>query len=136
MKRNPDLETPWNATGLLHSPRKVMAHEAQPEWRGNEPFWARLKLLGTERVVGGSAAFYRWQIEAADDKDMVGQVLPMFLTDMGHLITQGVRSQGGVVEGTWFVVKRGSNYGITPQENAPATAPESPSPAPAQAARH
>lgn len=117
MKRNSDLKTPWSSVGLLHhpGPRKVEEDgETWPnvrEWRGNDEFEATLVLRGTER--GRSAAFFRWQVLGGDLQ--TGLFLPMFMTDVGHLIVQGKHLEpGGVVSGRWFVVKRGQNYGITP----------------------
>lgn len=112
MKRNPDLRTPWSASGLLHHPgfRRVDANsnETWPdvqEWRDNEPFEAVIQFKGTER--GRSAAFFRW--ENVD----TGQMYPMFISDIGHMIMQGTRfEEGGTIRGRWYVVKRGQNYGI------------------------
>lgn len=104
MKYNYELEAPYNIIGLMHHADKwdTLVH-----WRPNEPFHARLKLLGTER--GRSAAYYRWQ-DQADWK-----VYPMFITDMARLITLGTTFEaGGYVDAEWVVVKRGMNYGITP----------------------
>lgn len=103
MKYNYDLEAPFDKGGLRHHADQY----DQVVWRRNEPFRARLHLLGTER--GRSAAFYRWE----DAK--TGQVYPMFITDMGRLITLGTTFEaGGYVDAEWVVVKRGMNYGITP----------------------
>lgn len=118
MNRNASLKTPWTTGGnLLHSTGdpKGTDDEGNPlypdvgEWRGNDVFEATLKFRGTER--GRSAAFFRW--ENLDTH----QHYPMFISDVGRMITQGMTlGRGGVVSGRWFVVKRGGNYGITPQD--------------------
>jgi hypothetical protein len=45
----------------------------------------------------------------------------MFITDVGHVLMRGLAQPGGVIDGEFFVVKRGQNYGITPVAPAPAT---------------
>ncbi len=121
MKRNPDLKTPWSPGGhLMHHPgiRKMIDGEiVNPgvgEWRDNEPFTATLQMLGTER--GRSAAFFRWQVVKASRADLVGAILPMFITDVGHVLMMGLAQPGGKITSEFFVVKRGQNYGITPAQ--------------------
>lgn len=121
MKRNAELKTPWTSFGLLHHPghRKVDADGTTwpdvQEWRDNEPFQAKIQLIGTER--GRSAAFFRWRVVTSTQIDLVDTILPMFISDVGHLIMQGTQFQvGGVIDGRWYVVKRGQNYGIRPED--------------------
>lgn len=110
MKRNATLRTPWSVTGstLLHYPDRNLHPDMQ--WRDNDVFAVKLKMLGTER--GRSAAFFRWEVQEGDLP--AGTLLPMFITDVGHVIMHGMPQVGGVIEGQFFVVKRGQNYGITP----------------------
>lgn len=104
MRFNYELEVPYNVVGLMHHEDSL---SKCTDWRPNEPFRARLKLLGTER--GRSAAYYKWQ--AVED----WRVYPMFITDMARLVTLGTTFEaGGFVDAEWVVVKRGMNYGITP----------------------
>lgn len=118
MNRNTTLKTPWDAQGLQHHP------EDHADWRDNDEFKAKLKLRGTER--GRSAAFFKWEVVEADRPDLLGAILPMFITDVAHVLMQGRGGNpGGIVEGTWFVVKRGQNYGVTPSETAPGAAQDS-----------
>jgi hypothetical protein len=125
MKRNPTLKTPWAGHGLLHSPgdrKSVNGEIVYPdvkEWRDNEPFNVTIKMRGTER--GRSAAFFRWEVLDGDLPE--GTALPMFITDVGHVLMHGMAQPGGVVKGEFFVVKRGQNYGITPAQPAEDTAP-------------
>lgn len=118
MNRNPELKVPYNAVGdLMHHPGRAeslnddghLTYKDVGEWRSNEMFEATLQLKGTER--GRSAAFFRWQ-------EVNGEhTFPMFITDMCHLINLAPHFRaGGVINARWFVVKRGQNYGITPQE--------------------
>ncbi len=117
MKRNPDLMTPWsqNGTQLLHYPDQVLHPNMQ--WRENPELNLKLKLRGTER--GRSAAYFRWEV--LDGDLPAGTLLPMFITDVGHVLMSGLAEPGGVAAGRWFVVKRGQNYGLTPvvQEQDP-----------------
>ncbi|QJD54005.1 hypothetical protein SEA_GALACTICA_58 [Streptomyces phage Galactica] len=110
MKRNEELRTPWSPNGrqLLHYPDR--SRYPGMKWRDNSVLKLRLKMLGTER--GRSAAYFRWEV--LDGDLPAGTILPMFITDVGHVIMQGLPQPGGVVEGEFFVVKRGQNYGITP----------------------
>lgn len=132
MKRNPNLKTPWASHGLLHHPgvRKVVEGVATypdvQEWRDNDEFEATLKLRGTER--GRSAAFFRWEVVGGDLP--AGTILPMFITDVGHVLMGGIAESGGIATGRWFVVKRGQNYGVTPvvpeEDDTPARGQERP----------
>lgn len=117
MKRNSNLRTPWSADGsmLLHYP-DINLHPNM-DWRGNDPFKVKIKMRGTER--GRSAAYFRWEVLSGDLPE--GTLLPMFITDVGHVLMQGIAQEGGVIDGEFFVVKRGQNYGITPADPAPAT---------------
>lgn len=110
MKRNEELRTPWSPNGrqLLHYPDTHLYPSMK--WRNNPVLKLRLKMLGTER--GRSAAYFRWEVQSGDLP--AGTLLPMFITDVGHVIMQGLPQPGGVVEGEFFVVKRGQNFGITP----------------------
>lgn len=110
MKRNSSLMTPWASNGsmLLHYPDTGLHPNMQ--WRENDTFKVKLKMLGTER--GRSAAYFRWEVQEGDLP--AGTLLPMFITDVGHVIMHGMPQTGGVIEGEFFVVKRGQNYGITP----------------------
>jgi hypothetical protein len=109
MKRNRDLKTAW-LRGILLDPPRPNASTAPDEWRDNDEFEATLKLLGTER--GRSAAFFKWEVVSGDLD--AGVKLPMFITDVGHVLMGGIAKPGGTATGRWFVVKRGQNYGITP----------------------
>jgi hypothetical protein len=117
MKRNTELQTPWRDSGLMHSPGDIKVVKGQRtwpdvgEWRDNPVFDLTLKMRGTER--GRSAAYFRWEVIGGDlPKE---QVLPMFITDVGHVIMLGMAGcPGGVITGKFFVIKRGQNYGITP----------------------
>ena len=64
MKRNATLRTPWSVTGstLLHYPDRNLHPDMQ--WRDNDVFAVKLKMLGTER--GRSAAFFRWEVQEGD----------------------------------------------------------------------
>ena len=122
MKRNAELPVPFSISGnLMHDPHTK--DDVIGSWRPNHTFEATLKYVGTER--GRSAAFFRWQDVTT------GVVYPMFITDVGRLLLQARKvAPGGVVSGRWFVVKRGKNYGITPEgaqngPEAPSEAPES-----------
>lgn len=112
MKRNPELQTPWSGGNLMHHPSAGGSLEPE-EWRGNDEFKATLKLLGTER--GRSAAFFRWEVVDGDLPK--GTLLPMFITDVGHVLMNGLAEPGGIATGRWFVVKRGQNYGVTPMSD-------------------
>lgn len=118
MRRNTELQTPWTRSGLLHHPgyiKMVNGERTWPdvgEWRDNPVFKATVKMLGTER--GRSAAYFRWEVVAGEL--LVGTFLPMFMTDVGHILMQGLARPGGLVTSEFFVVKRGQNYGITPVE--------------------
>jgi hypothetical protein len=115
IKRNPELEIPFTSRGdLMHSIDPAQDSNADgpleaPVWRANDSFTATLKLIGTQR--GRSAAYFRWQDVAT------GAIYPMFLTDASRLMMIG-RSidEGGVATGSWYVVKRGHHYGITPDD--------------------
>lgn len=107
MKRNPELPVPFAINGdLLHDPNSK--ESTVGAWRPNRAFEATIRLKGTKR--GRSAAFFQWEnVET-------GAIYPMFITDVGHLLMQGQKvAPGGVASGRWFVVKRGANYGITPE---------------------
>lgn len=110
MKRNATLLTPWSASGemLLHYPDQGLHPNMQ--WRGNDVFKVKIRMLGTER--GRSAAFFRWEVLEGDLPK--GTLLPMFITDVGHVMMLGLPELGGVIDSKFFVVKRGQNYGITP----------------------
>lgn len=116
MKRNTELQTPWARNGLLHHPgypKHVAGVRTWPdvgEWRGNPVFRLTVKMLGTER--GRSAAYFRWEVVSGDLP--AGTALPMFITDVGHVLMNGLARPGGLVTHEFFVVKRGQNYGITP----------------------
>ena len=116
MRRNTELQTPWAARGLLHHPgypKHVNGVRTWPdvgEWRGNPVFDLTVKMLGTER--GRSAAYFRWEVVEGDLEP--GLILPMFITDVGHVLMNGLAQPGGLVKSEFFVVKRGQNYGITP----------------------
>lgn len=86
MKRNPDLMTPWsqNGTQLLHYPDQVLHPNMQ--WRENPELNLKLKLRGTER--GRSAAYFRWEV--LDGDLPAGTLLPMFITDVGHVLMSGL----------------------------------------------
>lgn len=116
MKRNSGLRTPWSSNGsmLLHYP-DINLHPNM-DWRDNEPFKVKIKMRGTER--GRSAAYFRWEVLSGDLPE--GTLLPMFITDVGHVLMQGIAQEGGVIDGEFFVVKRGQNYGITPVDPTPA----------------
>ncbi len=117
MKRNSALRTPWSADGstLLHYP-DINLHP-NIDWRDNEPFKVKIKMRGTER--GRSAAYFWWEVQAGDLP--AGTLLPMFITDVGHVLMRGLTQSGGVIDGEFFfVVKRGQNYGITPMDPVPA----------------
>lgn len=118
-RRNATLRTPWSANGsmLLHYPDRNL--HPNMDWRENEPFNVKIKMLGTER--GRSAAYFRWEVQEGDLP--AGTLLPMFITDVGHVIMQGLPRPGGVIDGAFFVVKRGQNYGITPVPPADDTPP-------------
>ena len=109
MNRNDELQTPWLRGNLMHHPYPHAGAEPD-EWRGNDEFEATLKLLGTER--GRSAAYFRWEVVSGDLP--AGTRLPMFITDVGHVLMGGISQAGGVATGRWFVVKRGQNFGVTP----------------------
>lgn len=117
MLRNTELKTPWHTSGLLHSPgksKRVLGEAVWPdvgveEWRDNPVFDMTIRMLGTER--GRSAAYFRWQVVGGDLQ--TGLLLPMFMTDVGHILMQGLAEPGGIVTARFFVVKRGQNYGIT-----------------------
>jgi len=117
MKRNPELMTPWSQGGtqLLHYPDLTL--HPNLVWRENPDFAAVLKLRGTER--GRSAAYFRWEVVSGDLPP--GTLLPMFITDVGHVLMNGLAEAGGVASGRWFVVKRGRNYGVTPVVQEPDT---------------
>lgn len=110
MKRNATLLTPWSASGemLLHYPDQGLHPNMQ--WRENDVFKVKIRMLGTER--GRSAAFFRWEVLEGDLPK--GTLLPMFITDVGHVMMLGLPELGGVIDSKFFVVKRGQNYGITP----------------------
>lgn len=119
MRRNTELKTPWSDFGLLHHPgypKHVNGERTWPEvgeWRDNPVFNVTIKMMGTER--GRSAAFFRWVVVGVEDRpDLMGKVLPMFITDVGHVLMQGLAKPGGLISAEFFVVKRGQNYGITP----------------------
>lgn len=76
-------------------------------WRPNNEFAARMTLDGAKRGQSGSAAVFVWR----DDSD---HEWPMFLVDVANLMKQSGVVEGGVVEGRWVVVKRGTNYGLAP----------------------
>lgn len=117
MKRNAELPVPFSTSGnLMHDPHTK--EDVIGSWRPNNAFDATLKYVGTER--GRSAAFFRWE-----DVN-TGAIYPMFITDVGHLLLQARKIEpGGVVSGRWFAVKRGKNYGITPE--GAQSGPEAPS---------
>jgi len=124
MKRNPDLKTPWLRGSLMHHPKPNATTEPD-EWRDNEEFEATLKLRGTER--GRSAAYFKWEVVSGDLP--AGALLPMFITDVGHVLMGGIAQAGGIATGRWFVVKRGQNYGVrpaVPEEDTPARGQERP----------
>lgn len=118
MRRNTELKTPWSDYGLMHDPGATKTVDNKctwpdvGEWRNNPVFSATLKMIGTER--GRSAAFFRWEVVEGDLP--AGLLLPMFITDVGHVIKLGLPKLGGTVSGKFFVVKRGKNYGVTPVE--------------------
>ena len=133
MRRNTELKTPWSDFGLMHHPgypKSVNGERTWPdvgEWRDNPTFNATVKMMGTER--GRSAAFFRWVVVETDDPSLMGKVLPMFITDVGILLMEGLPKVGGLVTASFFVVKRGQNYGITPvveEPEAPARGHERP----------
>ena len=72
------------------------------EWRDNEPFRAKMKVVSVNR--GRSAAYF----ELRSDE---GVIYPMFMTDMFDMVTLTVVKKG-VVSGSWVGCKRGENYGI------------------------
>lgn len=78
------------------------------EWRSNDPFEATLELQSMER--GRSAARFVWK----DDK--TNTYYPMFMSGMLDL-AQNSNIFGGLTQGKWIVVKRGSNYGIERYED-------------------
>lgn len=123
MRRNTALQTPWHANGLLHHPghpKHVAGVRTWPNvmhWRGNPVFKLTIKLNGTER--GRSAAYFRWTVVEGDLP--AGTMLPMFITDVGILLMEGLPQPGGLVTAEFFVVKRGQNYGITPVVPEPET---------------
>lgn len=125
MRRNTELQTPWSDFGLLHHPGHIKVINGERtwpevgEWRDNPVFSATIKMMGTER--GRSAAFFRWVVVETADPAMMGKVLPMFITDVGILLMEGLPEVGGLVTAEFFVVKRGQNYGITPVVEEPAT---------------
>lgn len=124
MKRNATLLTPWSASGemLLHYPDQGLHPNMQ--WRENYVFKVKIRMLGTER--GRSAAFFRWEVLEGDLPK--GTLLPMFITDVGHVMMLGLPEMGGVIDSKFFVVKRGQNYGITPlaEEDTPPLGQERP----------
>lgn len=125
MRRNTALSTPWSRSGLMHHPghpKHVNGERTWPDvaqWRDNPVFSATIKLNGTER--GRSAAFFRWTIVETPDPVLLGQELPMFITDVGILLMEGLPQPGGLVTAEFFVVKRGQNYGVTPVVPEPET---------------
>lgn len=118
MRRNTELKTPWTSNRLLHSPGHIKVINGERtwpdvgEWRDNPVFALTIKMLGTER--GRSAAYFRWEVVDGDLEP--GLILPMFITDVGHILMRGLARPGGLVTSEFFVVKRGQNYGITPVE--------------------
>jgi len=76
------------------------------EWRDNVPFTATMTLTGTTR--GRSAARFVF-------KDEAGHRYEMFMASMLELLTTRGCAVGGIVSGTWIIVKRGSNYGLHPE---------------------
>jgi hypothetical protein len=109
-----DYKIPFDGEGnMLHypesylmSPNPKYAPDRVPgEWRDNEPFQARLELVGFQR--GRSAAYFMW-------RDEEGHTYPMFLVELERLLRTGY----GVVDGRtelsfWEGRKQGNNYSIT-----------------------
>ena len=74
------------------------------EMRPNTPFRARLRVTGIVR--GRSAA--RFKLSDADTGECRGE---MFMASMMKVLELGVEP-GGVIDATWHVVKKGTNYGL------------------------
>lgn len=83
-----------NASGFVILP---------PEWRENTPFQAKLTLVSHNR--GRSAAYFIW-------KDEEEHTFPMFMTDLGVLLSTSSVSQGETALERWNIKKRGQNYGV------------------------
>lgn len=107
------VDAPWDSAGnLVVFPGYGVAadteHDGGYSWKSNVPFNARLHITGTTR--GQSAA--RFTVETNH-----GIQMQMFMADMLRLVQAAdshTMEPGGWVDGEWIIVKRGSNYGVTP----------------------
>lgn len=74
-----------------------------PDMRPNQPFTADLHINGMHS--GRSAKYVEWT-------DPDGHRFPMFITDLLDLMSSGTITDGNTGSRTWYVRKRGQNYGI------------------------
>ena len=81
------------------------SERADPIWRDNKPFKARMKITNCTR--GRSAA--RFVLESK------GVEYEVFMTDMLKILKEAT-IKAGKVYGTWHFCKRGSNYGLQLKE--------------------
>ncbi|MBV1853105.1 hypothetical protein [Catellatospora tritici] len=103
-KTNNLLRYPVDPDGNLeHYPSLAHGYRAaEQRWQHNRAFETTLTMVEIKR--GRSAAYVVWR--ATD-----GRLYPMFLSDLGDLLTAKVIDRG-VVHGTWHVRKAGHNYGL------------------------
>lgn len=104
-------DVPWDSAGNLvgftgYGVAPDTEYDGGYDWKANVPFRARLHLTGTTR--GQSAARFAWETDH-------GIKMEMFMADMARLVQAAANIEpDGWVEGEWIIVKRGSNYGVTP----------------------
>jgi hypothetical protein len=99
-KKVGDYQIPFDKDGnQMHYPESWR----QPEWRDNTPFQDTLEYQSFNR--GRSAAYFLF-------KRANGTQVTVFLKEMSEMIPRMVN---GKITGTFAFVKRGENYGCTPQ---------------------
>lgn len=82
----------------------VTGYAAPKQWEENTP---RIMTLTFTNVSRGRSSV---RFEFTDES---GRTWSMFLSDVAILMKHFVFDQG-VIEGCWYVVKRGGDYGLAP----------------------
>ena len=103
-----DYKIPWDKAGqpmsYEHGQFEIDGNGGYnrfgPEWRDNKPFNASLCYDGYGRGRSSAVIYF---------KDMKGTRYSVFMSDFDKIAPLMV---GGVIEGTFEFVKKGSNYGL------------------------
>lgn len=102
-KVNSLLEAPYLRGSLQHYVKGGQRDAF--DWLPNDPFRATLQISG---MKSGYSAKYVTLVSPAGD----GREFPMFVVDLIDAVATLPVIRNGIMDGRWWVRKRGANYGL------------------------